>query len=460
MRCIRLPARISRLLLLLMTLFAGSMFAAELQDVRAQLVQELATAQRELSTAEAEISAERGALAQRLNTAQNRVLDLRERAVAARRLADEETLSLGQIEARLDTWRQQSLFQGRLVAAYLQRNGQRAQTDAGAITFEQDLASLAAFLAEQQNWLYPDWRNATLAMPDGQLRDASLLRLGPVTWFWQADLDQSGLARADGNVPGTGLLFDGQMHAGIQGLSRDGVGSIAFDPTLSPALLVAPRDETVLEHLASGGLWVVPILLFALFATVIAVGKGIWLFRLPALMPALAERVEAAMKAAMKEAMTEESTALPNLVSQVKGAQAELLQIALTTADAEQRDERLYAALLQQRNRLESWLSAIAMTASVAPLLGLLGTVSGMITTFKDMTLSGAGDASSVSAGISVALVTTQMGLVVAVPALLAHALMSRKVKSYFSQLENAAVHLSQLPVQPAVQPAVQEAKP
>ena len=66
------------------------------------------------------------------------------------------------------------------------------------------------------------------------------------------------------------------------------------------------------------------------------------------------------------------------------------------------------------------------------------------------MTLSGAGDASSVSAGISVALVTTQMGLVVAVPALLAHALMSRKVKSYFSQLENDAVHLSQLPPQAA----------
>ena len=91
-------------------------------------------------------------------------------------------------------------------------------------------------------------------------------------------------------------------------------------------------------------------------------------------------------------------------------------------------------------------LGAIALTAAVAPLLGLLGTVSGMITTFKLMTLFGSGDASAVSAGISEALVTTELGLVVAIPALLAHALMSRKVKSYYSELETTAIRLSQLP--------------
>jgi biopolymer transport protein ExbB len=131
----------------------------------------------------------------------------------------------------------------------------------------------------------------------------------------------------------------------------------------------------------------------------------------------------------------------------VRGPQAELLGIALQTQTREQRDDRLYAALLDQRNRLERWLGAIAMTASVAPLLGLLGTVSGMITTFKAMTLFGAGDPRVVSGGIAEALITTELGLVVAIPALLAHALMSRKVKSDFAQLENDAVQLSQLPI-------------
>jgi biopolymer transport protein ExbB len=206
--------------------------------------------------------------------------------------------------------------------------------------------------------------------------------------------------------------------------------------------MLAEDKETILEHLQKGGIWVIPILLFALFASITAVCKAISLFRMPPLFPALAERVDRAMK--------DNAAALKSIMGQVEGPQKELLQIALTPQTAEQRDDRLHAALLKQRNRLERWLGAIAMTASVSPLLGLLGTVSGMIATFKLMTLFGAGDASSVSSGISEALVTTEMGLVVAIPALLAHALMSRKVKNIYSQLESDAVLLSQLPVREA----------
>jgi biopolymer transport protein ExbB len=98
-------------------------------------------------------------------------------------------------------------------------------------------------------------------------------------------------------------------------------------------------------------------------------------------------------------------------------------------------------------HELERYLGPLGTIAAISPLLGLLGTVSGMITTFKAMTLFGAGDANVVSGGIAEALITTELGLVVAIPALLAHALMSRRVKTYFAQLENDAVHLSQLPV-------------
>ena len=235
------------------------------------------------------------------------------------------------------------------------------------------------------------------------------------------------------------MLFDNKTHVGIKGLYQDAAGSITFDPTLSRALLLAEDQETLLQHLQKGGIWVIPILLFALFASITAVCKAVSLFRMPPLFPALAERVIAAMK--------DNAATLKSIVEKVQGPQKELLHIALTPQTAEQRDDRLHATLLEQRNRLERWLGAIAMTASVSPLLGLLGTVSGMIATFKLMTLFGAGDASSVSAGISEALVTTELGLVVAIPALLAHALMSRKVKNIYSQLEGDAVLLSQLPV-------------
>ena len=95
---------------------------------------------------------------------------------------------------------------------------------------------------------------------------------------------------------------------------------------------------------------------------------------------------------------------------------------------------------------LDARLGAIAVTAAVAPLLGLLGTVSGMIETFNMMTLFGSGDPQVVSGGIAQALITTELGLVVAIPALVLHALLSRKARNYYHQLEALALHISQQP--------------
>jgi len=178
--------------------------------------------------------------------------------------------------------------------------------------------------------------------------------------------------------------------------------------------------------------------LFGLFASVIAILKAVSLYRLPTPVPALAERVQSAL--------AHGGDAVRTLTEQVQGPQGELVRVALAAPTNEARDDLLHGTLLQQRIHLERWLSAIALTASVSPLLGLLGTVSGMIATFQAMSLFGAGDTSAVSGGVGEALINTELGLVVAIPALLAHALMSRKAKSYLAQLESDAVKLSRLP--------------
>jgi biopolymer transport protein ExbB len=427
-----------RAALSLSLLLASGPALADLDDVREELAGSIETAQRELSAAEATIGRERGDLAQRLVAAQNRVLDLRERAVAARRLADEETLTLRQIETRLEAWREQSRFQTNLLAGFLDRTRRRPLAERGEADMRTDLAILAAHVDAQQARLYPSWQPGRVVLPEGELADGDVLKVGPVAWFRRAEPEQSGLIRRDGDMARVSLLFGGSSHAGLEDLHRSSTGIVTFDPTLSRALLLAEDDETLWQHLQRGGIWVIPIMLFALFASIAAVAKAVSLYRLPPLVPALTERAGAALGS---------DTALKALTEQVQGPQSELLRIALANGTREQRDDRLYAALLEQRNRLERWLGAIAMTAAVAPLLGLLGTVSGMITTFKAMTLFGSGDPSVVSGGIAEALITTELGLVVAIPALLAHALMSRKVKSYFAQLENDAVHLSQLPI-------------
>ena len=76
------------------------------------------------------------------------------------------------------------------------------------------------------------------------------------------------------------------------------------------------------------------------------------------------------------------------------------------------------ALMLRQSSFVERYIKSIAILASVAPLLGLLGTVTGMITTFLVIATSGTGDAKALASGISEALITTQTGLVVAVPGL------------------------------------------
>ena len=73
-------------------------------------------------------------------------------------------------------------------------------------------------------------------------------------------------------------------------------------------------------------------------------------------------------------------------------------------------------------------VSLLAVVASVAPLLGLLGTVTGMIGTFQAITLFGTGDPKLMAGGISQALVTTVLGLCAAIPLLLSHSLLSSQV--------------------------------
>ena len=75
---------------------------------------------------------------------------------------------------------------------------------------------------------------------------------------------------------------------------------------------------------------------------------------------------------------------------------------------------------------LERHLAAIAVLAAVSPLFGLLGTVTGMITTFDVITLFGTGNARAMAGGISEALVTTQSGLVVSIPGLFMSVLLYR----------------------------------
>ncbi len=105
-------------------------------------------------------------------------------------------------------------------------------------------------------------------------------------------------------------------------------------------------------------------------------------------------------------------------------------------------ENALQEAILKEIPPMERFLSTLGMLAAIAPLLGLLGTVTGMIDTFHVITRHGTGDPRMMSGGISEALVTTMLGLTVAIPIMLAHTLLNRAVDKRIGQMEEKAVAL------------------
>jgi len=107
--------------------------------------------------------------------------------------------------------------------------------------------------------------------------------------------------------------------------------------------------------------------------------------------------------------------------------------------DTETLELKLDEAILKETAPIETGLSFIKMLYVVAPLLGLLGTVVGMIATFQMITLFGTGDPRMMAGGISTALVTTVLGLVVAIPLTLFHSFLQGKARALIQVLEEQA---------------------
>ncbi len=103
---------------------------------------------------------------------------------------------------------------------------------------------------------------------------------------------------------------------------------------------------------------------------------------------------------------------------------------------------KLDEAVLKELPALEKGLSLLKLLAAVAPLLGLLGTVTGMIATFQSITLFGTGDPKLMAGGISQALITTVLGLVAAIPLLFMHNIVSSRSRELVQILDQQSAGL------------------
>lgn len=232
-------------------------------------------------------------------------------------------------------------------------------------------------------------------------------------------------------------LRQARDHAAFRELVETGRGTLAFDPTLGQAIRRAEARTTLGERIRAGGVVMFPILGLALIALIIALIKWIQIAGINVAPPAVLQEILDLLEKGKPEEAAKRASA-------VRGPVGELLQAGVENA-REQREileEILYEKILRTRPGLERYLPFLALTAAAAPLLGLLGTVTGMINTFQLITLFGTGDARTLSGGISEALITTQFGLGIAIVALLVHSLLSRKAKGVIANMEQTEAAL------------------
>lgn len=114
--------------------------------------------------------------------------------------------------------------------------------------------------------------------------------------------------------------------------------------------------------------------------------------------------------------------------------------LELRDSPREHVEEIMHERLLASAPAIERGLGALAVCAGVAPLLGLLGTVTGMIHTFQLVRVFGTGEARLLASGISEALVTTEAGLAIAIPVLIVHAYFARKTRATISAMEQGII--------------------
>ena len=261
--------------------------------------------------------------------------------------------------------------------------------------------------------------NRTVLRADGSQEEMEVVRVG--TYNLMADgmyLEYS---------PENGLVSElARQPSGHQGSAADlqeavdGFTKVGLDPTgpLGGGLLRALiNTPTLVERWHFGG--IVGYVITAVF--IIAILLAVWRF-------VFLQGVSAKVSSQLKDSGA----------ANIDNPLGRVLAVAQANPglDAESLELKLHEAVLKERPSIESGLSLLKIIAMVAPLLGLLGTVTGMIITFQMITLFGAGDPKAMAGGISQALITTVLGLVVAIPTVLMHTLVNGKAQRILHILE------------------------
>ena len=269
---------------------------------------------------------------------------------------------------------------------------------------------------------------AKVIQASGEPRETQVVRIGPFT------------AVADGKyltyLPTTRQLTElsrqpsGHLRAMASSLGEATTGFVkaVVDPSRGVILALYSQRPTLVERINQGGVVAYVIITVGLIGALLAVFQFFHLW-------SVGGRVKRQLRQ-LKEPRADNP--LGRVIGVFKGDPVRLQD----KESAEVLELRLSEAVLRELPALERFQSFLKLTVAAGPLLGLVGTVVGMIVTFQSMTESGAGDPQIMAAGISQAMVNTVLGLGVAVPLLFVNAALAARSRSIIQVLDEQAAGL------------------
>ncbi|HSV99990.1 MAG TPA: MotA/TolQ/ExbB proton channel family protein [Sedimentisphaerales bacterium] len=410
----------------------------------------------ELQQLRDEIAAQRKPLSGQLQSLQKEVKLLRAEAERARQFRRQGQEQQAALITQTDALQEECRFLLTVFSEY-RRSLETRVSEAESAWIQDALAAIDRDLTDEDTFsrlpaavaklleLSADWNERRLggAGFDGAALDAAGVEhagrfavLGPVTYFASSDGTRAGLAvtRFGNSQPSLYESHAGDDAQVIVALVRGQEAMASVDVTSGDALKVEKAKQTFVEHVQKGGFVMIPLLLVGILAAVLSLWKAIDLTRVRVRGGAALDEILADVKAGQIEAARSQASRLQEpLASLVCEG------IDLRDAPREHLEEIMHEHVLGYVPRLERHLGTLAVFGGIAPLLGLLGTVTGMIHTFQLVTIFGSGDAKLLSGGISEALITTEFGLAIAIPVLLVHAFLSRRARTVIGRLEQTA---------------------
>jgi len=261
-------------------------------------------------------------------------------------------------------------------------------------------------------------------------KQGTFIFMGPLAYFSSSNNGSGIVISSPGNLLPS--YFDKHSKQQQQAIARLVAGKTAVVPidiSSGDALRIKTAEKSFTANIRKGGFVMIPLLLIGLTAIILTILKTINMHSMLSADPQAIDAVIDDLNSNGIEAAEKSAQTLPPLTLTYRKSPREHLE------------EILHEHILAMMPKLESHLGTLAVMGAVAPLLGLLGTVTGMMHTFDLVTIFGTGEARLLSGGISEALITTKFGLGIAIPVLLVHAFLARRIRTVVADLENTAVH-------------------